>query len=573
MPDPSLLQRLKERKLVQWALAYSAGAWVLYEVVDTVGDRWGLSNAFFQGLSVVLGIGLLIILVLAWYHGEKGHQRVSGPELFMVAGLLLVAGVALSMVGNQGETAPLFPTLGEDNRPGIAVLPCANMSADPADEYLASALHDEILLKLQRITSLFSIGRSSVEWYLDHPAPPTQIARELGVGFVGECSVQKYENQIRLIFQLLDGNTGGHVWADDYDRDLTVGNLFDIQSEIAQQVASGMRAALGPGDRNRLAQSGTESTDAYQAYLRGTQAQFVLTRDGLETAERYFNLALEIDPDYAAPWAGISRVWVARQQMGIVSPNEAFREAKAAVEKALALDETEVAAHRALASILTWGDWDWPAAERQWRELIRLDPDDADVLNGYSHFLMIMGRPEEAMEAMARALQLDPFNLKIRSFYVVDLLFVRRYDDAIAEAREIMHLQPSQPVARSSLYQALFLTGRFEEALAMDRETVAPDSELRTALELGYEEGGYAGAQQRLADIIAGRSGTPGEPDAFSVSVRYLFAGDHERSIQWLERAFPDRGGFLPYLVAPLHEPLRSDLRFQDLLRRMNLPG
>jgi Tfp pilus assembly protein PilF len=259
--------------------------------------------------------------------------------------------------------------------------------------------------------------------------------------------------------------------------------------------------------------------------------------------------------------------------LGLSPPKEAFREAKAAVAKGLALDESDYAARRALASILTWGDWDWPAAERVWSELVGLNPDDPDLLNGYSHYLMLMGRPDEAMEAIDRALQLDPFNLKIRSFYVVDLLFVRRYEDAIAEAREIIRLQPNHPVAMSSLNQALFLTGRYEEALALDREMLANYPEFTAELEAGYEEGGYAGAQRRLADLWAGRYGKPGAIDAFNVSLRYLYAGDHGQAIQWLETAYPYGGGTLPYIVAPLHEPLRSDPRFQAILRRMNLAG
>ncbi|MFH1766305.1 MAG: tetratricopeptide repeat protein, partial [Gemmatimonadota bacterium] len=281
--------------------------------------------------------------------------------------------------------------------------------------------------------------------------------------------------------------------------------------------------------------------------------------------------ALQIDPEYATPWAGISRGWVARQQMGLSPPNEAFREAKEAVAKGLALDENDYAARRALASILTWGDWDWPAAERAWSELVGLNPDDPDLLNSYSHFLMLMGRPEEAMEAIDRALHLDPFNLKIRSFYVVDLLFVQRYDEAIAEAREVMRLQPNQPVAMSSLNQALYLTGRYEEALAVDREMFANRPEFTAALEAGYEESGYAGAQRRLADLWAQRYGEPGAIDAFNISLRYLYAGDHDLAVQWLETAYPYGGGALPYIVAPLHEPLRSDPRFQTLLRKMNL--
>ncbi len=233
MPDLPLLQRLKQRKIVQRGLAYLAGAFVVFQGVEVMAEPWGISPGVQRGIHIVLLIGLLITLVFAWYHGEKGRQRVSGPELLMVAALLVVAGVALSILGGP-EDSPGFAVSREgDDRPGVAVLPCTNMSADPNDEYLAKSIHDEILLKLQKISSLFSIGRTSVLRYAEDPPATPVIASDLGVGFIGECSVQKHGNQIRLIFQLLDGSTGGQIWADDFDQTLTSTNLFDILRQIA----------------------------------------------------------------------------------------------------------------------------------------------------------------------------------------------------------------------------------------------------------------------------------------------------------------------------------------------------
>ena len=291
----------------------------------------------------------------------------------------------------------------------------------------------------------------------------------------------------------------------------------------------------------------------------------------METAERYFNLALEKDPTYAAAWAGIARVWTGRQQMGITAPREAAPRAKAAAYKALALDGNSWEAHRALAGILTWTDWDWPAAEREWNRLLELNP-NSDVLAGHSHFLMHLDRRKEALAQATRAVELDPFDVKVRSFYATVLLGLRRYDDAIAAARAALDLQSDAPVARGALYEALLAKGRYDEVLAQEREDFADDRELLDAMERGYAEGGWTGSRRRLAAVWAARYGKPGGVGPLKLADAYREAGDRDRAFAWLERAYEEHNPNMPYIGGPQNDSLRSDPRFQDLLRRMNLP-
>ena len=215
MSDLPLSEQWKQRKIVQRGLAYLAGAFVVFQAVEASADPWGISPAVQRTIHILLLVGFFVQVVIAWYHGEKGRQRIGRTELLILASLLLVTGVAISILGRRERgfepTYAVAPTVVEDGRPGVAILPCENFSSDPGDAHLASGLHDQVLLQLQKISSLFSIGRTSVEWYRDNPAPPIQIARELGVGYMGQCSVQKHGNRIRLTFQLLDGNTGGWV--------------------------------------------------------------------------------------------------------------------------------------------------------------------------------------------------------------------------------------------------------------------------------------------------------------------------------------------------------------------------
>jgi Tfp pilus assembly protein PilF len=383
-------------------------------------------------------------------------------------------------------------------------------------------------------------------------------------------SVQREAGRVRFWAELIKVKDQTQVWGNRYDRKEE--DIQALHSEIAQKVASALALRLLPTEQAQLTRVQSVDPKAYDAYLKGTQYRQRLTKESLDAAEQYFTLALQKEPGYAAAWAGMARVWTGRQQMGFAQPREARPKAREAAEKALALDGESLEARRALAGLLTWGDWDWPAAERTWNDLIRRDPDNPEVLQGHSHFLMHMGRPREAMAEIERALELDPFSVRTLSFYAADLGYVRRYGDAIAAARKALGLQADAPVARGALYQALVLTGSYAEALAMDRDLCARDPELVEALNSGLADGGYVGAQKKLVAVWTARFGRPGGVRAWVLTLRCLYAGDLDGALGWLERAYAEGDANVPYIGEPLFDPLRSDPRFQDLVRRLGLP-
>jgi len=376
MPLPSLLQRLKERKLVQWALAYLAGAFVVFQVMDALAEPLGLTSTLQRATLVVVGVGFLIALVPAWYHGEKGRQRVSGPELLMVAALLVVAGVALMLLRSQEEGFSPVALEGDD-RPGIAVFPCENWSRDPDDAYFANGVHDEILLHLQKISGLRSIGRESMEWYEESSVPTRQVAQELAVGYLGECSVLKDagRNQIRLTFQLIDGTTGTQLWAQSYDEDLTARSIFDIHSDLARRIAGAIGAALTPEEQSRIEKDPTTNLDAYDLYLLGRNRWSTRSPETIREAIEYFEAAIEVDRTFALAFSGVADGYM---QLAFYDPGteplDVYEEGKAAAIRAFELDPSLGEAHASLGYISLYYDLDWAASERYLSSSIELAP-------------------------------------------------------------------------------------------------------------------------------------------------------------------------------------------------------
>ena len=376
--------------------------------------------------------------------------------------------------------------------------------------------------------------------------------------------------------QLIDPETEQALWAESYERELE--NILLLWSEVAQAIAGEVQVALTPEDTKRLASARPVNPEAHDAYLKGFYYSQRLTPEDLDTAERYFNLALEKDPSYAPAYAGLASVWGRRQQMGYTPPHEAGPKAMALAQQAIALDDSIAIVHRRLAGVKTFTEWDWAGAEPEWRRTLEIDPNYASAHAFFAHFLAITGRIDEAVPHSERALELDPFNALFHALYAQVLCGVQRYDDSVAAARTALNMQPSMGVASDALECALGSKGMSDEHLAYQRNQIAKDTELVAAFEKGLAQGGYEGAFRRMADFLVERREKSGKVvgpgfGPMGIAPKYLFAGDYGRAIDWLETAYEIHSPNLPYIsFKPLWDPLRSEPRFQDLLRRMNLP-
>jgi serine/threonine-protein kinase len=474
MSEPRLLYRLRERKLVQWALAYLAGAFVVFQLLDALAEPLGLSTTVQQAILVVVGIGFFIALVLAWYHGEKGRQRVSGPELLMVAALLVVAGVALSMVRESGEPGSDPTRRGDDSRPTIAVLPLENLSPNPEHSFFAAGVQEDLTAKLQGIPTLAVISRSSVERYRDPVSRPPlgQIASELGADYLLEGSARVRTDSVRITVQLIEGETDTHLWADDYDSPYSVEDYVRLQAEIVQRIAADLRASVSPEDVEWLNAIPTGSLEAMEAYMRGNEV-FV---DGrvrgnttlVSNSVGLFESALEADPDFLLARARLALA------ITYTSPNpERIERAGAHAKAVLALLPDHSDARLALGRV-SWGSEDVAEAERQFQRVVAEDPNSVDGLIELGQLKWGRGETEAAIAYLREAEALDPQNPVISRALMQVFMLAHRYDEALqANAKTAALFGGGYPI-----YYRIWihlLRGAPEEARAAISELIAED--------------------------------------------------------------------------------------------------
>jgi TolB-like protein/Tfp pilus assembly protein PilF/predicted Ser/Thr protein kinase len=477
--------------------------------------------------------------------------------------LILMTVIALSLFTGRAKAID-----------SIAVLPLKNLTGDAEQEYFVDVATDELIGQLSQISGLRRvISRTTVMKYKGVEKPLPEIARELNVDAVVEGSVYQVGENVRIRVHLIDALPEERkLWAQTYNRPMT--DVLLMYSEMARAIAGKIQVKLTAEETTRLASARQVNPKAYEACTQGRIHWYKLTAQDLETALEYFESALEIDPNYALAHAGVALVWVGRNQRNLAPRNEAVSLANAAADKAVELDNTLAEAHYALALIRAWSEWDWEGAETAFKRAIEFNPNFPDVHAYYSQFLSHMGRLDEALLHIERTIELDPLNALFHGLYGNVLLYQRRYDDAIAAANTGLALDPGLMVARSALQYGYTAKGMYEEQLAIQRARIALDPELVAAFERGLKEGGYKGVQRAIADVLAARYGKTGKGafGAVGIARRYLDAGDYDRAIDWLEKGYVNRDPNLPYIGLPFYDPLRSDPRFLDLLRRMGLP-
>ncbi len=433
------LQRLRERKLGQWALAYAAGAWVVLQGLDLIGHQFDWPTGVLRGITVVLGVGFFTTLLLAWYHGERGAQKISGIELSILTVLLSIGGLLLwRFAPTTQPAAPAAiaakPAVASAIIPAksIAVLPFENLSDDKANAYFAEGMQDEILTRLAGISDLKVISRTSTKRYASRPDNLKVVSVELGAAHILEGSVQKSGDSVRVNVQLIDARTDTHIWAKTYDRELK--NVFAVESEVAQQIADVLKAQLSPQETRALAQAPTTSAEAYDHFLR---AEFQWHRafetqdvGNYDAADGEYEKAIALDANFALAYARraynqLSMHWACKR----ISPAR-LAEVKTWIDRALVLAPELPAAHAALAYYDYWGLRHYAEAMAEFERTMQLAPNNTDALAGMGYVHRRMGQWDEALASLQRVIAISPRdNLNIDEFGTT-LVILRRYKEA-----------------------------------------------------------------------------------------------------------------------------------------------
>src|SRR5713226_9684457 len=456
----------------------------------------------------------------------------------------------------------------------LAVLPLEYLSHDPEQEYFADGMTEALTTELARISSLKVISHTSVMQYKGTKKSLPQIAQELGVDAVVEGAVQRSGDKVGITVQLIHAPSDRHLWAKSYERGLR--DVLALQREVAQAITDEIKAKLTPPEKARLASARPINSEAYENYLRG---RFLLSTQGDVEARKgmaYFQRAIQKDPNYALAYAGLAESYITLSQPwnGDLTPQEALPQAEAAARKALEIDDSLGEAQLALARVSLY-HWDWPAAEKEYRRTLELNPNDAMAHGWYGEYLEAMARNEEAIVELRQAIALDPLNSNHVAHLGSFFYHARQYDQGIREFQKALGLEPDMIYAHQGLGWVYEQKKMYREAIAEQEKGVNltnRDAFAVASLGIVLGESGRKREAKKLLEELQERSKQRYISPCLIALVQ-IGLGNRDQAIASLEQGYTDRDQGMMYLkVDPEMDDLRSDPRFQDLLRRVGLP-
>ena len=479
--------------------------------------------------------------------------------------LLLVAGAALLSRG-----------LGRRPIDSLAVLPFANERGDPETEYLSDGITESLINTLSRLPNVRVISRASVFRYKGKDQDPRAAARELGVRAVVTGRVTQRGDRLSIASELVDTLDNRQVWGERYDRKLA--DVLTMQEEIAKQISESLRVRLTGEEEKRLAKTSTANPEAYQAYLKGFHHARKVTIADLDKGMAYFRQALALDPGYAPAHAGLAYCYVMWLADWYVPAREAFARGKEAALRAIELDPSLSEGHTFLGMARFLHDYDWAGAEEEFRRATELNPADSTAHHLYAVFLGPRGRFDAAERETRRALELDPLSIETNLMVAWNFYFSRRYDETIRQARYTLELDPTYFYGEMFLGMALEQKSRFREAAAAFERartlTAAagetPPEILADIVRTHVQAGDRAAAEKVRGELEALMKRR--YVSRHDLAIVALAFGERSEALDWLEKAYEDRNWYMPWIhLDPRLDALRSEPRFQDLVRRMGL--
>ena len=568
------LSNLRKKRIVEILAAFIGGGWLLLEFVHwLLVDHYHFPEKMIDITFITVLGTLLCTLIWRWFSGQEKSRKfklelVLIPLVILVAVLLDIS-LLLHLKGPESEA---IPTTKWKN--SIAVLPFVDMSPQKDQEYFCDGMTEELINRLSNIKELKVPARTSAFMFKGKAEDVREIGRKLNVRIVLEGSIRKMGNQLRVTAQLVNIADGFHLWSETYDRELM--DVFDTWDEIALTIADKLKFTLLAKEKAKVTKRYTENIEPYNLYLKGRWYWNKWTEADIRKAMDCFQAAIDIDPNYALAYAGLAEAYNTLSHYSIVRPEEIYPKAKELALKALSLDKTLAEAHTVLGYVLVYYDWDWESGEREFKAAIALKPDDVTAHHLYSYFLVIMNRYEEAFSEIRKALAVDPLNM-ITNRTLGDFYYHSgQYDRAIESLKKTIEMEPAFSYAHSYLGLAYLQKSMYLEAI----EEIQKDLELQRALRplflayLGVAQfkGGFVEKGKDILNGLLAQSQKEYVPPYF-FSYLYFAMGDKDQGFSYLNKAYQERDGWLPLLTFDhFFDAVRSDPRFEDILRRMNFP-
>jgi serine/threonine-protein kinase len=578
---------LKRRNVYKVAVAYAVVGWALSQGIAQVFPVFDIPNWAIRLIVLLIIIGLPIALILAWMFEltPQGIKRTEDVDLVAAAqqpkkrtwifvviiGALL--SIALFFLGRYSAItgAPRQSEAAATPNKSIAVLPFVNMSADKNDEYLGDGMTEELINVLSKVKGLRVPGRSSSFAFKAKNEEDIfrKVGEKLHVNTVLEGSVRKAGDKLRITAQLINAANGYHLWSETYDRD--VKDVLTVETDVAQRVVDVLKVQLGVEEARALSKKPTENPEAHRLYLLGRHHLVKYTQADLAEAVRNYEQALQLDPDFALAYSGLSDAFALIAGNAMPS-KEAWAKEKVLAEKALQLDPELAEAHLSLGDARA-NSFDWAGGEKEINRALELNPNLASAYDASAWILTVFGRFDEAITKNRNALELDPLNPLTNGNSGWYLYFARRYDEAISALRSTIELFPNDAFSHFVLGWCLIMKGNVPEAKAELQKATELDDLPWYIGAIGYAHavsGDRAKAEQVLHDLDDLAKRRYVTPNAYFLV--YLGLGENEKALDWLEKCYQDQDGACWFLkVDQLYDPLRNDARFQTLVKKVGL--
>ena len=473
-------------------------------------------------------------------------------------------------VGNLRDR--VFGAAGQARIESIAVLPFANLSNDPKTEYLSDGITETLINNLSQLPNLAVMSRNTVFRYKGQATDPEKVGRDLHVRAILTGRLFQTGDELMISVSLEDVQNSRQIWGEQYNRKLS--NLLSVQQEIASDICGRLRPRFAGEEKRLLVKRPTENAEAYQLYLQGLFYWNKWTQGDFKKAADYFTQAVQKDPRYALSYAGLADSYSLLGDAGYLPPSEAWPKAKTAAMQALDIDGSLAEAHTSLGLVKEHFEWDWAGAEKEFERAIELNPNLATAHHWYGDYLTNMGRFGEGITETKKAQELDPLSLMINTTMGWQFYLAGQNENAVEQLRKVLDIDPKFSPARRILEELYAHLGRHKEAVA-ERETALSLSggpELAASIEEDFTKSGYKGVLQSWLQGLTELS-KHSYVSPYSIAESYMRMGEKQKAFEWVEKAYEEHdSGLVSLAVEPMFEPLRSDPRFKEILRRMKLP-